>query len=689
MKLFRYFNIVLFAILIGLFLFYAPGQKLSTNLLSLLPQNKETKLLKLYEKFQSSREILLALKGDDLRAIKALEQRVLQNDFITLKNSFFANQEFRKYIKEYSFYLQNFDTQNIYKIQQKLQSEYTNLLTNPYYATIDPKDPLGLFTQKKSHLSFYYKKGHLYLNNYGYVSIFTFKEGTGYKKIYDVFEKEMQNDIKIFSPTFYFVENSRAIRAQVNILVFIAISILLLLYVVILKNISLLANTILTLVNASLLSLLIVTSLWGEVSLFVIVFGMAVSTIAIDYMFHHYFCGYYEEKKGFNKAVFFGFLSTFLAFFVISFVSFPFIKQVSVYTLISLSFSYVVFAFVFPQIGFTCKDIKISLPSVKLIKNYKYFVLILLVLIGYFLLHVKIDLDIKNLDYQNVKLKKLESFFKSKLQSSDKTAFIIKARSIDALIEKNEELHSLHVDAIIPLSNLISSESFKKRKDAFSKIDFLHVKEELLQKAESIGFRKDFFHEAYSAELLNPKEPKYTLENINKYGFDVLYDGTFYYSYGFMKSSDNVKGVYFIDSANLFKKSLRNIYNQLYICGLLIFVSIVFILYFVTKENFFKALSYVLAPIAFCLFVMIFANVNILQIFMLFVIISLSTDYGIYMSEKSVDTKINKAIIFSLLSTYAGFGVLFFSSIGVLFYIGEVATFGLLAILILLVIGKN
>ena len=668
---------------------YAPAQKLSTNLLSLLPQNEETKLLKLYEKFQSSREIFVAIKGDDLSAIKALEQRVLQNDFITLKKSFFSNQEFRNYVKEYSFYLRDFDAQNISQISQKLQSQYSNLVSNPQYFAIDTKDPLGLFTQKKSPLALSYKNGHLYLNDYGYMSIFTFKEVVEHKRVYDIFEKEMQKDVKIFSGFFYFVENSQAIKAEVNILVFVAISILLLLYVVILKNISLLFNTLLTLLNAALLSLLIVTFVWDGVSLFVMVFGMAVSAIAIDYMFHHYFCGYYEEKKGFNKGVFFGFLSTFVAFFLISFVAFDFIKQVGIYTLISLTFSYLVFAFVFPQIGFSRRDIKISLPFVSLIKNYKYFVLILLALIGYSLFHAKFDLDIKNLDYHNVKLKELESFFKQRLQSSDKELFIIKASSIDSLIEKSRELQSLHADAILPLSNLISSASFQKREDLFSKIDFSDIQEELLQKAQSTGFRADLFHDAYNAELLHPKEPKYTLEGINKYGFDLLYDGTFYYSYGFAKSGDNIEGVYFIDSKKLFAKSLKSIYNQLYIYGFLIFVSIILILYFATRENFFKALSYILAPMALSLFVMSFADINILQIFMLFVITALSIDYGIYMSEKSVDREIHKAIIFSLLSTYAGFGVLFFSSIGVLFYIGEVATFALLAIFILLIIGKK
>ena len=82
-------------------------------------------------------------------------------------------------------------------------------------------------------------------------------------------------------------------------------------------------------------------------------------------------------------------------------------------------------------------------------------------------------------------------------------------------------------------------------------------------------------------------------------------------------------------------------------------------------------------------------SVNILQLFMLFVIISLSIDYGIYMSQEGITNQSQKAIMFSLLSTFAGFGVLFFSSIGVLFYIGEVATLGLLAIFILLFMGKK
>lgn len=72
---------------------------------------------------------------------------------------------------------------------------------------------------------------------------------------------------------------------------------------------------------------------------------------------------------------------------------------------------------------------------------------------------------------------------------------------------------------------------------------------------------------------------------------------------------------------------------------------------------------------------------------MLFIIVALSIDYGIYLSKSSLPTK--QAILFSVLSTFAGFGVLVFSSIGVLFYIGEVATLGLGALVILMLVGKN
>ncbi len=66
----------------------------------------------------------------------------------------------------------------------------------------------------------------MYLKDYGYMAVFNFKDGTNFKEVYEVFQKEIKDDVKVFGPIFYFVENSLAIKSQVNILIFIAISLL-------------------------------------------------------------------------------------------------------------------------------------------------------------------------------------------------------------------------------------------------------------------------------------------------------------------------------------------------------------------------------------------------------------------------------------------------------------------------------
>lgn len=692
----KYLNIAIFLILAGMFLLLSPHQKLSTNLLSLLPQNEETKLLKIYENFKSSHEVIVLIKGSDAKAyknIKELETRILSNDSIALKQNFFTNEHLKSYIQKYQFYLQDFNEAKLEKTQilSTLQQSYENLITNPLYSSVDKIDPLDLFTREDMNLSVNLKNGHLFLDDYGYMSVFTVRTGANQKKVYDVFAQEMSDEVKSFGPLFYFVENAAKIKSEVNLLAMGGVGILILLYLVILKNSRLLVNTILTLLSSSILALLVVTLLWDEVSIFVLVFGMAISTVSIDYMFHHYFCGFYEKKLGFNRSVFYGYLSTFLAFFIVSFVNFPFITQVSTYALISLSSSYLIFAFIYPKMSFRKQKINIVLPSLKLLKaqHYKVLVFSLLGILTLVSFTLTMDFDIKNLDYKNKKLKNSEAFFAEKLGSNEKNPFIIKAKSIDALIEKSREIKALHTEAIVPLSHLLSTKEFEHKKDIFSKIDFLHVRDEVTQKANAVGFRQDFFSSAYSKDLLHVSRPDYDLKMMEQFGFDVVFDGHDYFTYGLISRGITLEGITLIDSAKLFKKSLETINYELLLSGILILFSTVLILLKSSKNSFYKSLSFVLFPLATTVCFLSFHPLNVLQIFMLFVIVSLSIDYGIYVSEQTLSKQSKHAILFSLMSTFAGFGVLVFSSIGALFYIGEVATIGLVSVCILLVIGSK
>ena len=73
---------------------------------------------------------------------------------------------------------------------------------------------------------------------------------------------------------------------------------------------------------------------------------------------------------------------------------------------------------------------------------------------------------------------------------------------------------------------------------------------------------------------------------------------------------------------------------------------------------------------------------------MIFVILAIGIDYAIYLS-KTNDVLTQKAITYSLISTFAGFGVLIFSQINALHSMGVIATIGIVSILILMVFVKG
>ena len=75
-----------------------------------------------------------------------------------------------------------------------------------------------------------------------------------------------------------------------------------------------------------------------------------------------------------------------------------------------------------------------------------------------------------------------------------------------------------------------------------------------------------------------------------------------------------------------------------------------------------------------------FYELNIMHLFSLIILIAIGIDYGIYMSKTNKRANTVIAIKYSLLSTFAAFGVLLFSSITALYSIGLVISLGVGAI---------
>ena len=697
-KLIKLSNFFIFSLVLLIFFLSNNYLNITNNILSILPQSENKEILQAYEKYTNSKSILLAIKGEDKKTFTKLEK--IEKEISSISglelNSSLVNIDLLKYQKEYQLYLNPLDSNKLdsLDINSEIKTIYDNLINSFFPTLINKNDPLNLFPKINKNQTFKIKNQHLILKDYGYFTSFkinkninSLKEYTRiYNQIHQITDKKAE--IKVFGIIFYFVENSQAIKNDVNKIMLLALTILLILYLFILKNIKLLLNTITTLGSSALIATLIITTLFDEVSIFVLVFGLSISTVAIDYMFHHYMHDYYKDKKGFNKEVFFGFFTTIVAFVAISFISFTLIKQIALFTIISLTISYLHFAFLYPKIRFELKTTKpFDFSFFKIKTSYILLFSIAMILIS--TTFVTFDFNLKNLDYKNKKLDNLDSFFKDKLNQKDKLNLLIKADSIENILLNFQKIKKEIPLIQSPLNNIITKEIYRKTNILLETSNFKKIKESLDKEAADIGFKKEFFKNSYTKKEL----PIYTLEKLQKYGINIFKYKEIYLAHISINKSDYKKILHFsfvkpLSIKLLFENSIKKVKNQIIIFGLVALCFIILMVLFITKKNFLFSLSFILFPLSSILTYSYFVAFNILHIFMMFIILAISVDYAIY-SSKSLDLNTKKAILYSLLSTFAGFGVLIFSNINSLYSIGTIATIGILSIAFLLIFLKR
>ena len=702
MKVSKYVNISVLLILILLVLFFDSFKSISTQLNTILPNSEEKELLEEFNKFPSTKKVFLSVKGLDINSlnkIKELEKELIKIEGLSIEKTK-INLELEKYKNDYKFFINDFKDKNLLNlnIDKSFELLKSNILNSDFSYLIDKQDPFNLLKKENKINSFSLKNGHLIIKDYGYLSIINLDTSINsldkYENIYDLIHTIISSneEIKTFSPIFYFVENSRIIKNDVNKIIIFSSVVLLLLYLVILRNLKLLLNTLITLASSILLALLISSFLFDKISVFVIVFGVSISTVAIDYMFHHYVHDYYKEKKDFNKEVFLGMITTIGAFFIISFISFDLIKQICYFAIISLLFSYIQFSFLYPKIGFSKK---ISLNK-KIYKSYgkispKIAIIFSLIIIAISSSLIKFDSNLRNLDVDNTKLKEIEKSFTQTLNLQQNIPVLIKANSIDELIKNARILKDSFPEANIPLSILIDEKDFESKKEFLEKSNLSEINSLINKKAISFGFKENYFNQAYKYDI---EKPIYTIEKLRNLNLEVISYKNYFISYTNLPI-DKKEEFYkydFIQSLSvkdMFENNLISIYNELIFYGFLTLCFIILMVLLSTRKNYLISFTYILFPLSIILTLSFFMNFNILHLFMIFILLSISIDFGIYMGAKNLDENSYKAVFYSLLSTFAGFGVLIFSQINALFSIGIIATMGIIAVTILLIILKR
>ena len=700
----KHTNFIILFILLGLGVIFKSNIHISTNLLSLFASKDAIKKLSIADKLGYSREMLIAVKGfDDSSKCKVRDiskkLATLQN-ILRVQSTFLPSTEILQYYKKQYPILATFnnEVQTKASVNNKQKKLYDTQFTNVFYSPIDKKDPLRLFDLKYEKFSMNAQDGEfIKLGNYGYLikattNISPSQMGQA-KVLYDDVNLLLSSykDVTAFAPFFYTVENSKKIKNDLKWIVLLSGIVLLLVYYLLLKNISLLIHTLVALVSSMLFAILLSSLFLDELNALSLAFGMTITAVSIDYLLHYYFHDFYKSKDKVDKNVLYGFLTTLGAFGIFSFIPIPMISQISLFAALSLFFAYILFTFVFPLLKIKVGHVELqSIQEPKRVPAYIFFILSVL-LLGFSLVNIKLDDNIRNLDYQNAKLQKSEELFKS-AQKEELFPVMVKASTKDELLE---ELHKLQdkVDTTFSFADFVpEKKSCLQKIELLNSYDFDRLNKLLNEEALKLGYKRDYFKNAY--KFINT-DLSCTTGNLNIFEFYNLalyYDQIEYYTLAFVsdtKAAQELKSVESISIKDIFKEVSSEMYKNLLIYFSIVVGFIILSLIFFAKHRFLYALNYILFPASLVLFILSTNYVvNIMHIFSLVILIAIGIDFGIYMSNTSKEAKTMLTIKYSLLSTFGAFGVLIFSSIVALNSIGFVVSLGIAAIYILMKVMK-
>lgn len=687
----------LFSLLFALALF-TPSH-LSTNMLAIFEHDENIEKLKVMNSFEKATTLFVTIEGfskENRQKLLQIEKELKAFDFIKKRTFNTSKIEISDYLKKNYYLLSDFNAMPLDEelIEEKLKKLKASLLDSFFYTPIDKNDPFKLFTFKLNGENKMTKDGFLALGERGYLltaeldaKLSNMEEAQAIEaKLTSYFSNK--KEVLAFSTLFFTAQNSKIIKSSVHTILYFSFALLILIFLLTLRDYKLLLANNLTLVSSIFFALAISTYIFKELSIFVLAFGSAISSMAVDYLFHNYFHGQYK-KRGINNSILWAFLTTILGFVMLSFVAFPLIQQLSIFAILSLSFSYFQFTFLYPYFKLEPKERRLTLLQNLKIRprlTSKIVFLFSIALIVYAGLHLQFDYNFKNLDYDNKALSAKQQMIESHLPKTH--TLLIEANSMDALVEKINAL-KLKLPTLNSLADFaLTQEVAKKKIERIDHYNFKELREQLNQNAKELGFKKDYFKDSYRFVEAISKNYSVNGADLKTLGYEIVKNEEKFYTIatlpkvtaGVLKAFE---GVYLIDSRTLLKSSLVKMFDNLLLYLVLSFLAIVAIIFMIVKEKFVLALNFILFPMAIILFYLSFITINIMHLFSMIVIVVAGIDYGIYISREN-SSQTNEAILYSLLTTFSGFGVLVVSNIGAIHSIGMVISMGILAILFLI-----
>jgi len=528
----KYLNALILIVLSVVYFSFSSQIKFSTNFIEIFFSQKSLHLFNTAKKFGLLDEILISRKGfsdKDLDELSIIANKINNIPEISKVDvTFEISSTMKEYLKKNYYLLADFNSTIITEkdVYKKLQNIHEKIYNSVFYEPINTHDPLELFST-----DFTQSERYLKLKGYGYIIKAKTNVDTSnaksarvvYDKVHDILKK--YPDTLVFAPFFYLVENSTYIRNDAQIIMLFSSIFLLILYFLILKNYKLFFNTIMAIASSIISAILATFFVFKSISILAVVFGVSVTAISIDYMFHYYFHGDFTKKRLLlNKRVFYGFVTTIGVFVIFSFISIELFAQLAIFSVVSLGVAYTIFSWVFFYLD-------IPLPKVKKISKkdngFKplHVVMVSLFLLGFAYENLEFDNNLKNLDYQNIKLTQISKKFQESLGNNKYKGVIIKADSKETLLQKYEEIFKSYPDMLGIGKFVFSKSKCEQKKSELKEYDFKKIKIYIDKYSSQIGFNDAFANSYTYVERVDCK-----MKVLDDMKFKIIEDGDTFYT---------------------------------------------------------------------------------------------------------------------------------------------------------------
>ncbi|STQ85993.1 hypothetical protein LS73_002300 [Helicobacter muridarum] len=761
-----------------LFLFFKQDKiTISQEVLDLFPTTHDREIVDIYQKFSNSRFVLVAIKGFTQESSNKLDSFLAEisklENVSSTKRYIKITNKLQDFVTKYYYLVATPNIESKTKLAPVLtqaqvldylqvglktleenhintdsvKNDNINNSTKNPNNIFNPIDPLGLFKLNNSISS------ELIIKDYGYLALVELKslENNTINETLDNFNKIASGyqDIRFFSPYFMNVQNLSLILKEVTYLSSFASIIFIIFYFVIIRIYTLTINTVCTLIFSNTIATIIVAIAYPKVTIMAISFGMGISGIAIDYMMHHNFFSIYAKKQPvFNKPVFYGYITTVIGFGTCLFVPFPLLSQLALHAIISLSISYVFFAFIYPRIGFSEPRLFKSIISLRKPIISSYLLLgISIIFLVICIPNIKIDFDISKLDYQNKKMLEERDFFDTK-QREENPNILISSSSVDGLISLSKILQKEFESKYIKISDedslkpMIPLSIIPTKLQIDENLRFLDSKQmqqnKLILKAVLPKIKKQMakpqniatndinsVFDIMESSYENPNIPNIDVNVLTDLGFNVIAENIgdssmYYYLVSIPKAympiaqevmsyikNPNIKQIDSItpkekelittQSMNIEMRSLQNIiksiteeiYEPMLTVFGIAFCLMTLTLIWTAKRSFIDSYVFILFPLSSSLLIMsTHSELNLMHLFALLILVVVSVDYGIYSIKEVNNIRTTHAIFFSSITTGISFGILVISKTKALNSFGEIIFIGMACIIIMLVFHK-